>query len=115
MMRYPHKYRWYARYNRNNWGRAGKYRNRGIRWKARNVETRRLNSLYKYRNQERRMYKPTTNFGVIPYKPKSFLERHGGYRRYFDLVRKLQRYEYDLYYAEDLANLARQRWPQDYH
>lgn len=38
--------------------------------------------------------------------------RTHGYKAYMN---KMQRYENDLYYAEDVANLARQRWPQDHY
>ena len=34
-----------------------------------------------------------------------------GYKRY---MHEMQRYDNDLYYAEDVAMLARQRWPQDH-
>jgi len=45
-------------------------------------------------------------------RPPTMLQRHGGYNAYMN---KMQRYENDLYYAEDVANLARQRWPQDHY
>lgn len=47
--------------------------------------------------------------------PPSLLQRHGGYKRYHKTIKNLQRYEKDLYYAEDIAMLARQRWPQDHY
>lgn len=38
--------------------------------------------------------------------------RRLGYKRY---MKEMQRYDNDLYFAEDVANLARQRWPQDHN
>lgn len=35
-----------------------------------------------------------------------------GYKAY---MKEMQRYDNDLYYAEDVANVARQRWPQDHY
>ena len=35
-----------------------------------------------------------------------------GYKRY---MKEMQRYDNDLYYAEDVGNLARNRWPQDHY
>ena len=113
-MRYPRKYQTYFKYNRNGWGRAGKRVNRGTRWQHRPLQTQYYNKYYKYNNQERRMYQ-RGNYGVIPRKPKSLLERHGGYKQYFKTIKNLQRYEKDLYYAEDIAKLTRQRWPQDHY
>lgn len=48
-------------------------------------------------------------------RPPSLLQRHGGYRQYHKTIKNLQRYEKDLYYAEDIGMLARQRWPQDHN
>jgi len=48
-------------------------------------------------------------------RPPSLLQRHGGYKQYHKTIKNLQRYEKDLFYAEDIAMLARQRWPQDHY